>query len=264
MTILCEKRACEHGGSRPVQRLRLPSAAAVAADVVLLPPCFFLFSIASNFFVLFELIDSSLSITCLMVECFRIHGFGYMTTATGGRAVGMRLSRGERRGRARRKSRAARQKTIKTDRFYRGQYSASYRLHGYYNTTAGVLYCAVNAYGRLVLLLGCVRKSRRISKNCVAQNVRFVTVGACNAVPLILTLNSVLTTSRRPTGRFIKRRLNIDRVRARRGGGGFGGGTHGRAVVGESAVASGRLEEISWGRPARSWSGVISGESACV
>lgn len=35
------------------------------------------------------------------------------------------------------------------------------------------------------------------------------------AVPLILTLNSVLTTSERATGRFIKHRLNIDRVRAR-------------------------------------------------
>lgn len=44
----------------------------------------------------------------------------------------------------------------------------------------------------------------------------FATVEAITAVPLILTLNSVLTTSKRASGRFIKHhRLNIDRVRAR-------------------------------------------------
>lgn len=50
------------------------------------------------------------------------------------------------------------------------------------------------------------------------------TLNAKRDIPLILTLNSVLTTSKRPTGRFIRKiiitlqrnvRVNIDRARAR-------------------------------------------------
>lgn len=45
---------------------------------------------------------------------------------------------------------------------------------------------------------------------------RKAVIAACDCVVLlILTLNSVLTTSKRAAGRFIKYRLNIDRARAR-------------------------------------------------
>lgn len=59
-----------------------------------------------------------------------------------------------------------------------------------------------------------VRKSAEYPRTRVAK-LTVILAAATTAVPLILTLNSVLTTSKRADGRFIKHRLNIDRVRAR-------------------------------------------------
>jgi len=50
-----------------------------------------------------------------------------------------------------------------------------------------------------------------------------MTIAVAIAVPLILTLNSVLTTSDRTANRFIKKSYRIDRVRARAPIAGVGG-----------------------------------------